>query len=233
MTLPSHRVAHRRGYSMLEMLVVLAVVGTLLAIALPSLFRPLGKAELRGAAKQVQAALLEARARAVESGVTQEFRYEPGGRRYEVLARGGYDDDGPAATPRAGAAETSPRLVKSSVAEPLRDELADGIVFADPQEEKRADPLAPVPLAPVALTNAPVDDENASSERWTMLVRFYANGRSLNARLKLCVSKSWSIDILLRGMTGTLLVGEPQREETDQETSPRESWSPNRISDSR
>jgi len=232
MTLPSHRVAHRRGYSMLEMLVVLAVVGTLLAIALPSLFRPLGKAELRGAAKQVQAALLEARARAVESGVAQEFRYEPGGRRYEVLARGGDDDGGPSATPRA-AAETSPRLGKSSVAEPLRDQLADGIVFADPQEEKRADPLAADPLAPIAPTNAPVDDGNASGERWTMLVRFYANGRSLNARLKLCASKSWSIEILLRGLTGTVLAGEPRQEETDQETSPRESWSPSRISDSR
>jgi hypothetical protein len=124
-------------------------------------------------------------------------------------------------------------LGKSSVAEPLRDVLADGIVFADPQEDRRADPLAPVPLAPVATTNSPVDDENASGERWTMLVRFYANGRSLNARLKLRVSKSWSIEILLRGLTGTLLVGEPQREETDPETSPRESWSPSRISDSR
>jgi prepilin-type N-terminal cleavage/methylation domain-containing protein len=228
MTLSPRRVARRRGYSLLEMIVVLAVVASFLAMTLPALFRPLGRAELCGAAKQVQAALLDARTRAVESGVAQEFCYEPGGRCYEILARRGYDDGGPAATPRAGAAETSLRPTNSTALGPLRDVLADGIVFADPQNEMRAERLAPSPPA-----DSPVVEEDVSGQRRITLVRFYPNGCGRNARLKLCVSTSWSIEILLRGLTGTVLVGEPRREETDNETSPHESWSPSRAPDSR
>ena len=58
MMLSSHRAGRRRGYSLLEMIVVLAVVASFLAIALPAVFRPLAKAELRDAARQMEAALL-------------------------------------------------------------------------------------------------------------------------------------------------------------------------------
>ena len=44
MMLHSHRAGRLRGYTLLEMIVVLAVVASFLAIALPAVFRPLAKA---------------------------------------------------------------------------------------------------------------------------------------------------------------------------------------------
>ncbi len=69
----------------------------------------------------------------------------------------------------------------------------------------------------MATASSPAVEQSATGERWITLLRFYPNGRSLNCRLKLRGSKSWSIELLLRGLTGTVLVGEPRQEETDQE----------------
>ena len=245
MTPPSHRAGRRRGYSLVEMIVVLAVVASLLAIAMPAVFRPLAKAELRGAAQQLQAALLDARTRAVESGVVQEFRYEPGGRRYEIRTRSQTALGMPAAAPLPAAPPLPasvgalPQPGSAAVPEPVSETLPDGITFADPLDEARAEPLqTPAQTkSPPAETKSSAVDESPTGERWVTLLCFYPNGRSLNARLKLCGSKPWSVELMLRGLTGTVFVAEPHREETDQETnqesSPHHSWSPDHAADSR
>jgi prepilin-type N-terminal cleavage/methylation domain-containing protein len=228
MMLAPHRVGRLRGYSLVEMIVVLALVASFLAIALPAVFRPLAKAELREAAKQMQAALLDARTRAVESGVVQEFRYQPGGSRYEIRAHGQADQGGPSAVSNPAAAATAGQPAQSAALEPVAEDLPEGIVFADPQEEQRAEPFQPL-----ATASAPAVDESATGEKWITLLRLYPNGRSLNCRLKLRGSKSWSVELMLRGLTGTVFVGEPRQEETEEKGSPRKSWSPDRVSDSR
>ncbi len=227
MMLSSHRAGRRRGYSLLEMIVVLAVVASFLAIALPAVFRPLAKAELRDAARQMEAALLDARTRAVESGVVQEFRYQPGGRRYEIRASGQEEQGGPSAVPQPAVAAASAQPLRSPVPEPLAEDLPDGILFADPQEEQRAEPLQPV-----AAIGSPAVEDSATGERWITLLHFYPNGRSLNCRLKLRGAKSWSVELLLRGLTGTVLVGEPREEKLDEQGLPGKSRSPDRVSES-
>jgi prepilin-type N-terminal cleavage/methylation domain-containing protein len=222
------RIPYRRGYTLLEMIVVLAVVASLSAVILPALLRPAGKAELRQLAKQVQAALLDARTRAVESGVVQEFRYEPGGRRYEIVSRDEEDGVRPPGAPGPGAAKTPSRPADSAAPEPWHAVLPDGVVFADPREEMRGEPASPPATAEIVAI-----EDAATGEKWSALLRFYPNGRGPNARLKLRGSASWSIDILLRGLTGTALVGQPRREQKTPETSSHASWSPGRVSDSR
>jgi prepilin-type N-terminal cleavage/methylation domain-containing protein len=249
----SHRIHRLRGFSLLEMIVVVTLVASLVAITLPALFRPFGKSRLREAAKQVQAALLDARTRAVEAGVLQEFRYEPGGRRYEIRAHRDEDTEPSGASTalgagelRANAAETlklnAAGAAASAMPESLRDVLPDGIVFADPQEATAEQTLALLSTS-AAVQGASVNDdmataqdameEDVSGEKWSAPLRFYPNGRGRNALLKLRDSNSWSIQILLRGLVGTALIGEPRHEETDSETAPVASWPANRVPDSR
>ena len=241
MMLPSRRAARRRGYSLMEMIVVLAVIASFLALALPAVFHPLAKAELRGAARQLEAVLLDARTRAVESGVVQEFRYEPGGRRYEIRPRGQATSGTPAAAalatpaplpaarpPLPASAGASPQPVAVTVPEPLSESLPDGISFADPQDERRGEP----PLQPLTETKPPAVDESPTGDRWVTLLCFYPNGRSPNARLKLQNSQSWSVELMLRGLTGTVFVAEPRQQQTDEENPSHPSWSPERTADS-
>jgi hypothetical protein len=202
---------------------------------MPAVFRPLAKAELRGAARQLEAALLDGRTRAVESGLVQEFRCEPGGRRYEIRARGQQNSGTPMATtplpasPQFRTAPGAPSQPAAVVLEPLSETLPDGITFADPQEERRAEPLP----EPQAETRPPAVDESPTGERWVTLFCFYPNGRSPNARLKLQGSQSWSVELMLRGLTGTVFVAEPRQQKTDQDGLPRQPWSPDRPADSR
>jgi prepilin-type N-terminal cleavage/methylation domain-containing protein len=229
------RAARRRGYSLMEMIVVLAVVASFLALAMPAVFRPMAKAELRGAARQLEAALLDGRTRAVESGLVQEFHYEPGGRRYEIRARGQPTGGTPTAAPLPAPAPPLPRTAGAApqpaaiVPEPLSGTLPDGITFADPADERRAEPMP----EPAAESKPPAVEESPTGERWATLLCFYPNGRSPNARLKLQGSQSWSVELMLRGLTGTVFVAEPRKRETDQDGSPPQPWSPDRPADSR
>ncbi len=75
----------RYGYSLLELLIAMAVLAVMAAMTLPSLQAPLDKSRLRAAAKQIQAALAKARSTAIREGRVVEFRFEPGGAQYTIL----------------------------------------------------------------------------------------------------------------------------------------------------
>lgn len=199
------------------MLVVIAILASMSAIVLPPLFRPMAKSDLQQAAKQVQAALLETRSRAIDSGIAQEFRYEPGGRLYEIRTSAD-SEDAPAAetTENDDLTEPGALLLPPAVLESVREELPEGVVFADPSEAAPASFTIDVPTTPPT-TPPPLDDE-VTGERWSAPIRFYSNGKGVNARLKLRNGKSWSIEILLRGLLGTSLVGEPQSERESQDS---------------
>ncbi len=75
----------RAGFTLMELLLVLAILGTMAAITFPSVM-PLFRAQkLRQGASDVQIAMSASRIHAVESAVTYQFLYEPGGRRYIVV----------------------------------------------------------------------------------------------------------------------------------------------------
>jgi prepilin-type N-terminal cleavage/methylation domain-containing protein len=241
-------ISGRHGFSLMEMIVVLVLLGSLLAMVAPSLFRPLGKAEVRDAAKQVQAALMDARTRAIESGVIHEFRYEPGGSRYEIRALGDAGDIaatedtgstgqiGSAAQPLSASQpgsteETSLPAAASLSLEPVIETLPNEIVFKDLQNEAASEP----PVAADALSardSLTALEEELSGTTWSAGIRFYSNGRSRNAHIRLVAPKDWSIDILLRGITGAALLGDPRHEETDQNNLASPSWPADRAADS-
>jgi hypothetical protein len=125
----------------------------------------------------------------------------------------------------------------AALPESVRDMLPDGIVFADPQETTAEAPLAsPPPEVSARDELAAARDalvEQVSGEKWSPPLRFYPNGRGSNVLLKLRDTNSWSIQILLRGLVGTALIGEPRREETNPQAAPVASWPANRVPASR
>jgi prepilin-type N-terminal cleavage/methylation domain-containing protein len=66
--------ANRKGFSLLEMLVVFALIAILTAIALPKFHQYRDGANLRSARDQVHSYVTMARAAAVRRGVPSEFR---------------------------------------------------------------------------------------------------------------------------------------------------------------
>ncbi len=65
----------RRGMSLMELLLVLALLSTVVAISWPALRRPLNRSQAQAAAQQVQRDLMKARRAAMESGQVYLFQY--------------------------------------------------------------------------------------------------------------------------------------------------------------
>lgn len=71
------RVPSRRGFTLLEVALVLAVLIIITAIAWPALDRSMSSDSLRQSADKLRASLAQARVEAMSSGVVQALRYEP------------------------------------------------------------------------------------------------------------------------------------------------------------
>ena len=81
-----NRSAKKSGYTLLEMLIVLAVLAALAAMTVPAMRGPLDKSRLRGASRQVKAALAKARFFSIRQGKQIEFRYQLNGNGWVIQA---------------------------------------------------------------------------------------------------------------------------------------------------
>jgi prepilin-type N-terminal cleavage/methylation domain-containing protein len=78
----------RPGYTLLELVLVLALVGILLGLAYPSLEGAYSHYQLKAAADEVRAAWVRARSRAVEDGRAYRFAIVPGHGNFRVAPDG-------------------------------------------------------------------------------------------------------------------------------------------------
>ncbi len=176
------------GFTLLEMLIVLAILAVLASTAYPALRGSLEKSRLHEAAKQVRIELARARVAAIEWGVIWQFRFQEGGSVFELSRSLPPDenlqlawDDGQTMTTFG------------------EQTLPEGITFA---------PLE----TPEATQAAPLQDGVPVAQQWSSPLFFYPNGRSSNVRIRLSGSQGRFIDLTLRGMTGTAKVGRLQQE---------------------
>ena len=81
------RMASRRpatGYTLFELLLVLALLSLIIGLGWPAMRRALIKAEMRDAARQVRVELAKARLQAIRRGTPVQFRFQLGGREFLV-----------------------------------------------------------------------------------------------------------------------------------------------------
>ncbi len=117
------------GFTLLEILVVLAVLAMLASLTWPSVRRMFDKRELLGAAQEVCAALAKTRLRAIESGVSRQFRWQVGDSHYSMARCGGPED---AQQGARGSRVPSDLLPGDSI----EATLAAGLYFGDPAETR-------------------------------------------------------------------------------------------------
>ena len=195
----------RGAYTLMELIIVLAILVAVVSLGWPALRRLSYKARLQDAARQVRTALVRARLDAIESGRVHLFRYQPGSGRYEVASPDRETEAVDALAMIAPldethAAEGDDLLLgeqpSASAAEPI--ELGGGVVFLDPT---MTEPQA----------SAPMDAEPPGPQRWSAPIVFLPNGRTVNAHLVLANAR-YRVDVLLRGLTGTVKLGKVRRE---------------------
>jgi len=179
----------QRGMTLLELLLVLAIVVVVGALAVPMLRGPLENQRLRKSADLIRAEWNRARVRAMKSGRIQVFRSNNETGEYSLQAWVADTDDQESTndTIRFGAPASS------SGSNPMQDTrtLPEGIVFVggDASSDSRG--------AQLQNTFAPPDSTQARP------ILFYPDGTTSTARLAVSNEKrNYYVVLSLRGLTG-------------------------------
>jgi hypothetical protein len=211
----------RGGYTLFEMLMVQGLLVMMVAASWPMLRSPLGKNQLVDAARQIRVELVKARHKAMETGVAQQFRFQPGSKTFEVtpvvakkpnalerVARRGLpvagDDSADAAIDR-----------ESELLDVVHRDLPRGVRFCDAVEPASEAEQGDAPAdraASAARRDAVLGTED---EEWSTPILFHPNGRTSDAKIRLKGKRNFEIEVALRGLTGIPSVGEAHRAEEE------------------
>ena len=189
----------RHAVTLLEILLVLAVLVALASITWPAMERPLSTQRLRKAADSVRVVWARARVKAMSTGQTLVFRYSVENDRYTVQYHAGpeFADDptSPEAQQTAAGGQDPQAFVFGR--EP---KLPEGVIFmsGETDEDTRA--------ASLVLEEVPMAESGTS---WSEPILFYPDGTSSTVRLILRNEFDRAIELSLRGLTGVVTVGEP------------------------
>jgi prepilin-type N-terminal cleavage/methylation domain-containing protein len=190
----------RRGLTLVEVMLVLALVVIMAAFTWPALERPMAGHSLRKAADVVRTEWVRTRVKAMSTGQTYLFRCAAGCGRYVIQCQAGSQPVADELLNRdlAGPPETPDALSSTAVDEGC---LPEGITFFanDPQLDAAADSAAQLPV-----------DSSLGGLVWSDPVLFYPDGTTSTARLQLKNEYDRAIELSLRGLTGTVTVGEVQ-----------------------
>ncbi len=203
MRLAHDRSLHRGGFTLIEMLLVVALLALLAGLTLPAMHTPLRKSELRDAAKMLRAELTRARLRAIETGVAQRFRFRPGGPNFEVAPRSTSEAGTRLAFPGQPTRRFDANADESIADAPSTFALQAGVIFLD--QKTAAEDLAEFELPGLS------DMKPGDMETWSKPIVFYPNGRTGNARIRLRGQLGFYVDVTLRGAIGSATIGKLMR----------------------
>jgi hypothetical protein len=171
--------------TLVELVLVLALLVVIGAITVPLMQGMFSRVALDGAGDLLRGAWAKARLSAMQSGQTHAFRYEPLGRRFQIIALNSLGD--PAKNelyPEIEEADPEPaEFVRLS-----QNRLPEGIVFHSGNVASSAQTMATIPMA--------------LESTWSQPILFFPDGTTSDATLLLSNSQEAAIRVTLRGLTG-------------------------------
>lgn len=195
------RTAQRDGLSLMEMMLVLAILVGVAALVAPALHGPLDDHRLLRSADLIRAQWTRARVAAMKNGQMYVFRCIPASDEY-VVEPWSADVDAAEASQQALSSNVAPALPRASGDKPralgIRGQrLPDGIQFVT--GETRLDARASEALSTATTASAP----DASLPP----IVFYPDGSASDARVIL-TNERFFVEVAVRGLTGMVRVSE-------------------------
>jgi type II secretion system protein H len=176
------------GFTLIEVLLVVAIMAVVAAMAWPMLRKPMAYRRLHSAAEVVRSELCQARTEAMRSGQTYAFRYQPGGDRFRTELESELDS-----------------LDPYSQMDAL--ESLDGATTADGSvvgEEKM------LPEGITFSTSAAAGQPQLADEsgQWSQPIYFYPDGTASDGSMVLAGDQENEVCLSLRGVTGVVTVAD-------------------------
>lgn len=191
----------RSAFTLLELLLALAIIVTLATLSWPGLMRTLKQQGVQGNAEQVRQVLDHARVRAVEEGRMLQLRFEPNGTHYVVLPLDPVEDS----VSTAPAATTTTTFGKTSVkTDPFRIyQLSQGCTFHVDSSLLSGEKTVSERLDDSWLNHV----ENPSDGRdvaWSVPILYSPDGSATDGTLVVIDPNRQYIKLHVRGLTGAV-----------------------------
>ena len=224
------RVSHHQrasGYTLIEILIVVAILAAVSALAVPALRGPLERTRLRSAARNVQSAIGKARNAAIRTGRVHTIEYEPGSGRFRLdrscePTMPEFETSGATSAIPASVDELLDPTVDDQ-ASAIQFELPTGVYFA--RTQSRMDQFDAVAFdtgtdSPTAVSAATAESDvlidSAETPKWSPPVTLSPNGRTDDITIRIATESSF-IDVTIRGLTGAASFSRPRRWPTNSE----------------
>jgi len=211
----------RPAFTLLELLLVLAMLASLLAIAWPRMNRMIGRVSRGAAAQRLMQDLLDARESAIRSGEPYVLLIEPGTGHYRTVPQSAADAFADPETRRLGSLDADPARDAPSPGRSFdngssdawpRDELPDGAVFALDFANDRVASLDPAEASREGTWNgreALRDEPIETPEGPIVAAVFHPDGRADDTNIDVVVPEFRErITIRIRGWTGGITIEE-------------------------
>lgn len=185
----------RNGFTLMEMLLVLAILVLAVGISFPALNRLYVEHNLKEAAQLVQSRLATSRVHALDEGVPYQFLFELNGTRFLIIP------EEPDAQATAGANSSSGALMES--VEPrwkMTGNIEQGILF-----EAAPTTLGTGHVSQDWLVGLP-GAEQLANVTWAAPITFYPDGTSSGGDVQVADSRQEFIRLTVRGLTGGVTV---------------------------
>lgn len=193
----------RAAFTLLELVLVLSVLGVIIGISWPSVVQYMADEAIRESAQSVQAEAAGTRIKAIDTGLTYQFRYEPNGRRFAVIPFDPPQNIDSTATP----SPTNPGhgefpVQSGQIAETCRFLAPDDGLFRSAAVER---------LPREMFANLP-DAFDLAATAWAPPVLFFSDGTATDATFRIVDEGKRSIGVSVRGLTGTVSTEPLERE---------------------
>ena len=186
----------RHGYTLIELLLVLAIIVIAAAAAAPSLRRTARNMSVKTAANEVRAGLTRAHVLAMKTGRIHVFQYEMEGTKYKIEPWIGDDD---ALESKDGDSTNAAPATHSQHAAPREPTLPEEtkFVMGDSASTSRSQRI-----------EQEVTASGGNSVNWSRPILFYPDGSAADAFVVVANNYQVGIRVDLRGMTSAVRVGE-------------------------
>jgi prepilin-type N-terminal cleavage/methylation domain-containing protein len=182
---------HRSGFSLMELLIVLAVLITITSIAAPNLMERVRSGRVQEAGEHIRELLGNARRYAVDSGVDYHVRFEVNG--HSVIAI--------PAEPEAQMANSSGQSTTETVLQ-LESVTLDETLFLRSRKDENPGGEQLEPMVFSTLENAGA----LGQMTWSSPIVFRADGSADDRTFRVMDEESRSAEITVRGLTGSVRV---------------------------
>jgi prepilin-type N-terminal cleavage/methylation domain-containing protein len=198
------RTTPRQAFTLIELMLVLAIVVVIGGLSWPTLKHSFELARLKSGAEQVQSAFGHARVDAMNKGVPQVFHFDSGTGQYSVDAwqddMAAVDDDASTSSSSSSTAATasaspSAATADGSTPDPAKRQLPDGIVFSNGDRVLDA-------RAEAVESELSSSAGSAGSGSSSPPIMFYPDGTASEASVTVTSPSGQSISIILRAFTG-------------------------------